>query len=82
MKEDRDLRMQTKDEPVGNARFGLRKRARAGILLIAGPSCGPPAVGEVAVEINAAGILARTGGCPIWVEVGQDPQIDALRDGQ
>jgi hypothetical protein len=81
MKEDRDLRAQAQDQPIGDERFGLRQRARAGILLIARSSSGTPAVGKVAIEIDAAGVLACVGGGPVGVQVIQDPQIDAPRDG-
>jgi hypothetical protein len=81
VKEDRDPRPQAQDEPVGDARFGLRQGTRARILLIARCPRGAPPVGEVAIEINAVGVLARIGSGSVRVEVVEDPQIDAPRDG-
>ena len=81
VKEDRDLRTQAQDEVVGDTRFGLRQSAPTGILLIARPSRRAPTIREVAVEIDAAGVLARASGGSVGVEVVQHPQIDASREG-
>ncbi len=54
--------------------LGLGGRSRAG--LVAAVEVGP-AVGEVAVEVDAVGVLAGAGGQPVGVVRRQHPQVDA-----
>ena len=61
-------------EPHHRPGLRLRRRPRAG--LVAAVEVGP-AVGEVAVEVDAVGVLAGAAGEPVGV-VGRDhPQVDA-----
>jgi hypothetical protein len=72
----RQPRAQTQDERVRQPRLGLGQRPGARVLLVAGPSSRPPLPGEVAVDVDAVGILARASGDAVGVEVVDHPQID------
>ena len=58
--------------------LGLGGRARAGIERRVGDPL--PAIGEVAVEVDAIGVLPGVGGGAVRVHLGHDPELDAGRD--
>ena len=76
---DRQRRPLPEDEAVDGARLGFGQRARAGVIGPAGQR--PPAVGEVAVEVDAVGVLARVGGAAVGVELVHQPEGHAARSG-
>ena len=76
---ERDPRLDSPDQTGGHAGLGFRKRPGSRVVGVEGLADGAPAEGEVAVEIDAAGILpcARRGA--IGVEVVDQPQLHAPR---
>src|SRR2546430_6376752 len=54
-------------------RLALRQGVRAGVV---GPEQRPPAPGEVAVQVDAVGILARVSSDSVRIQVGDDPEIE------
>ena len=58
VKPDRHVGAQPPDQPASQPGLGLRERRLAGMLGIAGCADRPPAGGEVAVQVDAAGVRA------------------------
>ena len=73
---DRDRGPDPADESSGGARLRLRERPRPRVLRVSGAAAGPPLGREVAVEVDASGVLSPSEGEAVRVEVGDDPEID------
>ncbi len=76
VKPDRDRRPQAPDEPRGEPRLRLREGIAAGVVDPGTVAARPPAVGEVAVKVNASRIAPRPHGQPVRVQVLDRPQLD------
>ena len=65
------------DEPLQRARLGLGRGPAAGEVRVERPPAGAPVAREVAVEVDAARVLARAGGDPVGVRGADEQQPDA-----
>jgi len=74
VKPDCDHRPDSLDQPVGSSCLGFGEGVRTGVLGVAEDSEWPPMPGEVAIEIDAAGVLPRACRRSVWVQVGNDPE--------
>ena len=74
MEPDRELRPDPFDQSSDVAAFGLGQRVRSGLMKIAESSCSPPVPGKVAVQVDAAAVLARTGSKAVRVQVLEEPE--------
>src|SRR6185437_3261108 len=68
-KPDRDPGLSPQDERVRDARLGLREGMRTRILEVSGRAEWPPAEGEVAIEVDAMGVLPGPGRDSVGIEV-------------
>lgn len=74
-----DSRPQASYERCGEARFRFREGTRSRVLLTSDRPERRPAVGEVSVEVDVAGILTGVTCRTVRVEIRDDPQLSALR---
>lgn len=75
MEAEHPPRADVSQEPHHRARLGLRARPGPGLVA---PVEVLPAVGEVAVEVDTAGVLAGAGREAVGVVRRHDPQVDAV----
>src|SRR3954451_16536255 len=74
---DGHVRPDVLDEPLYCAALGLRERVRPRVVAARLRNASLPSVGEVAVEIDAARVLAGVGGDAIGVDRLDDPELHA-----
>ena len=76
---DGDPRAQLAYQRGVGPRLGLRQGRGTGVVGVEGTSHRPPAVGEVAVEVHPARVLARARSGAVGVELVHQPQCHAAR---
>jgi hypothetical protein len=73
---EREVGLDIGDERLQRTGLGLGRAARAGVVRLERPPAAGPPVREVAVEIDAAGVLARPGAHPVGVRALDEPELD------
>src|SRR6266540_3411922 len=74
---DRHVRPDALDQAANAAALGLGERVGPRVVAARRRNASLPPVGEVAVEVDAVGVLASVGGDAIRVDRLDDPEIDA-----
>jgi hypothetical protein len=74
VKPDRDVGLDPLDQAHRDPRLALGRGTPSRV--VAAPRSAPPAVGEVAVQVDAARVLPRVRGPAVRVQARQDPQVE------